>query len=335
MDVLGTSVLIIPWVVRFGESWWCGYVSIGVEHAVRDILLGLALVVLAGCGLVDETPVASPTAARTAVSTGTSMAAPSATITITPTPTYIPYPSSMPFPIPMPYGFYGYSASPNGEWIAWMVDTGDDPYLLIESVDRRKRWKINFDFATIAWNSDLRIIHWSGDGRYLYYATSPPGNGIGFDVVQDLQKLDLFTGLTNEILPYEAGNWYAIAISHGEGWLAYIPRDTLVVDLIIRNLTNEEEFKIRLGSGGNLYTGALLWTLDESKIFFVIYDESGYNIARVELLTREIKYLLRDFTYIIYATSWEDSKESLIRFKSEEGDWILNVETGELTPIEE
>jgi hypothetical protein len=178
----------------------------------------------------------------------------------------------------------------NGEWTVFTCSPrrprtkrGETPvsmdyrtrFTKVISTDGTREWTISH--AQFHWtnreNALLTTYRWSKDGRYLYllwdYYPGPSGGdaSVYFFVFADvaLFRLELDTGLFESILPYNNGSCMFTLSPDGE-MLAFVnPGEDTVIR--IRDLQINEE-KIKRLFGEYNQTGAFVWQLDGSSVFF-------------------------------------------------------------------
>lgn len=312
--------------------------------------LFLLPMLLFACTSREQPAQVAPIDTGTVVPSSTFTPRPTATDTMTPTPTYIPYPTPTPFPIPTPFGIFGFSVSPNGEWFAWQVFTSIDPYLLVESADGNKHWKEEFEIGIREWGygGEIKPAHWSNDGRYLYFTIAPPGNGPPGDSVVSVQRLELQTGQVVDEIPIEAGMLFGYGFALTSNRLAYADGGNgFGSSLVIRDLAtgNVTWHYVSFPEYVEYRAGELTWSPDESKIVFSILDygpnvdHEPYSIAFVDLISGERKILVWQ-SPLGSIDKWVDNVNVKVNVSINEppygsDPYLLNVETGELTLIEE
>lgn len=313
---------------------------------MRRILLGLVFVLNAGCGQAEMTPEASPTASKPPAPSSTFTPRPSATITITSTPTYTPNPTRTPFPIPPPENHYGgFSFSPNGEWAAWPVCCSNGYYLLVENIFNDKEWGGYSEYLKPSIEGHIEAILWSKDGRYLFYGATPPGDGGHFRVFADLYRLALEDGSITTVLG--AGNIYTVSFTQDETKLAYIPWYYSPSHVVILNMVNGNENHISIPKYKTFWAGGMNWSPDNSKLIFAVLNFDAmnelqyepYNIILVDVSSRRSHIIIENYNGTLCPLEWIDETHVVT------GKWcwsdpndtglILNIETGELTAIEE
>ncbi|MEK6256960.1 MAG: hypothetical protein N2C13_06565 [Chloroflexota bacterium] len=315
---------------------------------MRHLLFLMVLITLVGCGQVDERLEPSITATRTPVQTATRVPKSSATITLTPTSSYTPYPTLTQFPVPTPFGWISYSESPNGEWFAWKVQNGNDIFLIVESMDGSKQWKEEFVLRP-GWNvGPLSPVHWSKNGRYLYLVNSPRGDGGVCCIVLSVKRMDLQTGLIIDEIPLEAGMVFGYDFAALSDRLAYADGGKgFGASLVVRDLRkgNVTWHYVSFPEYAEYQAGDLNWSPDENKIVFLVSVEgpdveyASFSIAFVDLVSGERKILVWRAPLITLG-KWLDDVSVYVSLQDNEPpyemhSYSLNVETGELTPIEE
>jgi len=307
--------------------------------AMKRLLLLLPLIIAAcTASPLSGTPTitAQPTTTSILVSSPVSSSTLAAPVSTT------PYTTPIPFPYPTPYGWFGYELSPNGEWIAWKVccaDTGNA--LIVERLDLTARWEIKYDFNERKWwEGVINAAHWSKDGRYLYFAIRGPCDGCDFYFVAGIRRLDLKTGIITETLTIQDGNAYTFSFSPSESGLAYIPSQDSNPGLVIRDLKTWNENIIRINGISNYWAGGIVWSSDESKILFAVWDfEKDYDSAYIVLVNTSAltsKFLVSDYHGTLCPHEWTDDTIALLGpYCGGKATIQLDTTTGEITPYNE
>ncbi|MEZ4618012.1 MAG: hypothetical protein R2867_21225 [Caldilineaceae bacterium] len=175
-----------------------------------------------------------------------------------------------------------------------------------------------------------RIVHWSADGRYLYYTNAPHPDGCGLFVnASDLQRLDLTDGTVQELLPPNA-TWVLAAAP--DGTIAYIDQTTLV----IYNPNDDTRREVILDfAQSNMQLGNLVWSPDSQQLVLTVaYDPCLLPDWRNALYTVDrqgygLHMILPPDERRFQSTAWLDNNNLLlIDFDNQQ--WVLDVASGEL-----
>jgi hypothetical protein len=161
------------------------------------------------------------------------------------------------------------TTSPDGTWIvegltALPTQSGEQYYteMRIRQVDGELSW-----MPVAGWQpfglgyTTPRLVHWSTDGRYLYYTNAPHPDGCGLFVnASDLQRLDLTDGTVQEILPQNS-TWVLEAAP--DGTIAYVDGTTLV--LFDPKADMRQEIFLDFAQA-NVQLGNLVWSPDSQRL---------------------------------------------------------------------
>ena len=215
---------------------------------IRKVFLAFILgVVLTSCASSSESPPISDTPKPTSTATITPI--PSQTNTITPRPTQTasstPTITLTPFPFPTPEGGNIYGFSPNQEWVAWSIPDFENAAvnLVIQNSDSLTIWKVSplffitNDGAFI--DISIKLVHWSIDGRYLYFTHYLPSDGINFGGTAPLKRLNLKSGNIIQIVQSNGG--FEFSISSNSKYLAYTSFSSSPLKIIFRDLDRGQE----------------------------------------------------------------------------------------------
>jgi hypothetical protein len=165
------------------------------------------------------------------------------------------------------------TTSPDGTWIvegltALPTQSGEQYYteMRIRQVDGELSW-----MPVAGWQpfglgyTTPRLVHWSTDGRYLYYTNAPHPDGCGLFVnASDLQRLDLTDGTVQEILPQNS-TWVLEAAP--DGTIAYVDGTTLV--LFDPKADMRQEIFLDFAQA-NVQLGNLVWSPDSQRVAFTV-----------------------------------------------------------------
>lgn len=270
------------------------------------------------------------------------------TPTFPPTPTATPYLTFTPLPYRTPQGEFihyvsSYSFSPDGEWVEWSLccsNTGN--HMLVEEINGTRMHQEFYDPDDYPWpEAYFKAENWSTDGNYLYYGVYPAFDGGcgNFSLTGDLQRLDLGSGETSRVLPYETDTLFEFSISPSGAFVAHSAPSSEGMHVSILNLANGQEQSIILDTYEAPVVGRMLWSPEETFLFFeVIVDISSSSCSSVFVLLDVETMLFREITVDIVNTLWPiEWKETttIIFGAAPAGDPLeleLDFETGELTP---
>ncbi|HXF68317.1 MAG TPA: hypothetical protein VNK89_00790 [Thermoflexus sp.] len=232
--------------------------------------------------------------------------------------------------------------SPNGEWEAQTVvalpavsDTATRYYvqLKVSKTDGTIEWIIVDKWSE--WGLGYTIpqpLHWSHDGRYLYFTNKPVPDGCAVFVNgSDLHRVDLNSGEVVGIIP-PVGLW--LSLSPDETMLAYIGYGNR--GLVIRDLATGMEREVKLNPGEDYQAGHILWSPDGRAIILALairpcstdWAEST-SIVRVDVNTLELMPLLQENKHLFIPVEWATPDQVLLKDKG--GDyWLMDATTGQV-----
>jgi dipeptidyl aminopeptidase/acylaminoacyl peptidase len=180
-------------------------------------------------------------------------------------------------------------------------------------------------------------LHWSADGRYLYYSNVPTVDGCAaFVNGGDLWRLDLTDGTTTELLPYIE---MVLALSPDSQQVAY--HRAFGGGFYLHDLATGAETPVDLPHHDDSWqVGGLTWSPDGQQILLTQVlnpcGESLTAVTRLDLTDNSLATLLppdeRNFTLL----NWLSDRE--IGLLAEDGSiWYLDTATGEIvggTPLD-
>ncbi len=228
--------------------------------------------------------------------------------------------------------------SPDGTWIvegltALPTQSGEQYYteMRIRQVDGELSW-----MPVASWQSfglgytTPRIVHWSTDGRYLYYTNAPHPDGCGLFVnASDLQRLDLTAGTVQKILPQNS-TWVLEAAP--DGTIAYIDGTTLV--LFDPKADIRQEIILDFAQA-NVQLGNLVWSPDSQQVAFTVAIEPcilpqwRHAIYTVDRQGEGLRMVLPPDERRFHSIAWLDNGHLLlIDFDSQQ--WELDIASGQL-----
>jgi len=268
-------------------------------------------------------------------------AQPSATHEPTLTPLATARASSVPTPtqaefVPEPDFF---ERSPDGQWTASSFGIYPPSWMQVELSDGSVVWEVESDgegwFEVL-----LRPVHWSVDGRYLYFTLAPYVDG--FVLYMDgsgLQRLDLDDGQVTEVLASE-GELQSFSISPASDLLAYVRSAEGFEWLILRDLGTGEERQWKL-TDAPAQAGSFSWSPNASELVLLVtqgfsQEEALTDLVLVDLRSGTQERLLEQDPRIFYRMLWIDEHTLYLEDWTVTG-WSLDLQTGEMiltpTPI--
>ncbi len=263
---------------------------------------------------------------------------PVATQQATPSPSPSLSASAMPTPTRSQYfaepDFIGHS--PDGRWTASAFGYYLPIWMRVARADGSDAWEVQSDgdgwFEVM-----LRPVHWSVDGRYLYFTLAPFVDGfVLYTDGSGLQRLDLGDGQVTEILAGE-GELQAFSISPDSARLAYVRNEEEAELLIVRDLSTGEE--LQWGLAETLaQAGGITWSPDASALVVLVtwgfsWEDTRTDLVLLNLRSGAREAVLEDDTRIFYRIAWVDRHTLYLEDLTVTG-WSLDLETGEmiLTP---
>ncbi len=323
-------------------------------HSRLALALLLAAVAASGCLVPPPTPIPTPsatpitpteTSTPVPTPTGTLQPTPTRTSTPTVTPTVTPTPTDLPAATPNADALFfevlDRYVSPNFQWSARversqaLKNDRDEAYVF-------ERLRVTRADGTLAW---VPVSRWLLDGpsrpttdvlgwsfTHLFFADRvAPEDGSLFDTWSNLQRLDLRTGLVDQVGPTDLSGVFSLAPNART--LAVVQLDRVrIMDLGLQTLT-DASFTFE---GLRRAAGGIVWSRNGAGFLFTTFDD-GVNwqdatstIWRVDLEGPTLAWVLQDTGRGFTAVSWRD--ETLAALRDKDGvRWRLNLETGAVT----
>lgn len=227
----------------------------------------------------------------------------------------------------------------NEEWIAEahaiFPPEGGNYYreLVVHKVDDSVSWTLVQEEELWALGYSLPVpMHFSQDGRYLYFTHSVTPDGCGlFAWNSNLQQVELATGQISEI---ERTAGISLAISPDDTTLALVERNAETTTLVLRNLLSGEAREIPLNDGEALQAGRIVWSSDGSSLVLTIaHDPCGANwthsIIKIEADTLSQTTLVDRDARHFWPTQWTDNT---IRLEDvQDNVWSLDAQSGQIS----
>lgn len=175
-------------------------------------------------------------------------------------------------------------------------------------------------------------LHWSPDGRYLYFTNAPVPDGCGLFInASDLQRLNLADGTVTEVLPY--GLTWSLAIAPDGETVAYNKGDELyLLDLVSSNVTTT---KVE-GLEPNAMWGNFVWSPDSQQIAFTIAYAPcqppawRHSIVVVDRQRMAMTTVLEKDPRRFKNEQWIDAGHLLLSAYNN-SQWMLDLNTREIT----
>ncbi len=255
------------------------------------------------------------------------------TMTVSPSPTDSPTRTpavKATHAFPTPAGSFSEIPSPDGKWVVFVrskdlkvIQAGGSPTWTLDY----KQWTANY----------LRVMSWSGDGRYLYFlAQRFVREGIvAFVDGFTLERLELDSGKIKEILP-AAFYTYSISISPDSSLLAYIfqGKDPMEVHLLNLNSGDEEVVKLERGQ---LFGGKMLWSVDQKTLVFTAANADKnplYSLVKIDVSSASGSVLVKSDRRFLTPTRWGPDGRVLVT-EQNRAYWWLDLKTGILEAVKE
>jgi hypothetical protein len=152
------------------------------------------------------------------------------------------------------------------------LENPQNAILAVASIDGAVKWIAETVTDRDVWGGFEWAIplHWSNDGRHLYFSHHVRGDGCISDFRgSDLHRLDLQTGEVTEIVP-RVGYW--LALSPDEQTLAYLSFER---GLVLRDLASGDERQVELDIEADhpetpIHKSDLLWSPDGNSIVLTV-----------------------------------------------------------------
>lgn len=236
-----------------------------------------------------------------------------------------------------------YSSSKN--WYAAYCDHSETgrSYTAIINAENTVRWEVPFyETWGIQKKSDthpngimegqMNVVAWSIDEKYVFletYYCCLDGPGIEFSAGFGLYQLELGSG---KIARIESG-------SLSPDGYSLIFHDDNNYQVIVKNLKTGQTTPFRINKGFE-NAGIFQWSPDGSKIVFSAADENwfetdaSFTMYLVDINKNTIRKMLYDPLHRYVALKWLSEKEILLEGYRSSDDYVFNIETSKLTPID-
>ena len=282
--------------------------------------------------------------------------APDTTLTASPIPTSLPTmkPTVEPTPTPdweaiatqiaeLPDTEIWTESSPDGKWTAigrMKTETGiilgeQELYytqLIVASADQSVEWLLVEEISPFGLGYTIPApLHWSTDGRYLYYTNRPRVDGCGlFVTASDLWRADLADGSVSRILVNEAQSY---AFSPDGSLVAYITWSA-PAELVLYELETSEERRTTLDFED---AGAMVWSPDGARIALTganhpCLPDWKQAIMLIDASDLSQTTLMPPDERLLKTSAWQEAGKILLE-DNQQNLWWLLVDSGEVTLI--
>ena len=279
----------------------------------------------------------TPTATHVATMTGT----PAQTLQLTPTPDWAAITTQI---AALPDSESWTEPSPDGKWNAvgrTKTETGfflgeQELYytqLKVVSADQSVEWPLVEEISPYGLGyTTPEPLHWSADGRYLYYTNRPHVDGCGLFVTgSDLWRVDLADGSVTQVLPQGAQSY---SFSADDSQAAYVTWNT-PPELVLHDLVTGEERRLVLDFED---AGAVVWSPDSAMLALTGAEKPcqagwAHAIVVIEPSNLTPRTLLPPDERLFTTKNWREAGKILLE-DLDRNLWWLEVESGEVALIQ-
>jgi dipeptidyl aminopeptidase/acylaminoacyl peptidase len=241
------------------------------------------------------------------------------------------------FPGPVEPDFF--ERSPDGLWTASSFDYYPPIRMQVARADGSAAWQVESDGE--GWPEViLRPVHWSIDGRYLYFTLAPFVDGFVLYVSgSGLQRLDLNDGRVAQILAGE-NQLQSFSVSPDSSRVAYVRSDDDIEWLVVRDMGDGTELEWSLADQP-VQAGKITWSPDASELVLLVTqgfsnEEALTDLVLVNLGRLSQETVLHEDPRRFYRIQWTDEHTLYLEDLTVTG-WRLDLQTGEMvltpTPI--
>jgi len=232
-----------------------------------------------------------------------------------------------------------FERSPDGQWTASSFDYYPPIRMQVARADGSAAWQVESDGE--GWPEViLRPVHWSIDGRILYFTLAPFVDGFVLYVSgSGLQRLDLRDGRVAQILAGE-NQLQSFSISPDSSRVAYVRSDDDIEWLVVRDMGDGTELEWSLADQP-VQAGKITWSPDASELVLLVTrgfstEEALTDLVLVNLLSPTEKRVLQEDPRLFHRIQWIDEHTLYMEDLTVTG-WRLDLQTGEMvltpTPI--
>jgi Tol biopolymer transport system component len=236
------------------------------------------------------------------------------------------------------------NASPDGKWTAeGLVKTntgiivGDNELYYVQlkvvSADQSTQWILVDSISNFGLGyTTPQILHWSPDGRYLYFTNRPHVDGCGlFVTASDLWQVDLADGEITQVFSEGAQSY---SFSPDGNQLAMLTWST-PPELVIHELSSGEQSAVSLDFDD---AGVMVWSPDGNAIAMTVANKpclpgwtQGILLLDVDTLTPTV--ILEPDERLLQTNDWPETGKIILEDREHALYW-LETSSGELESIQ-
>lgn len=236
------------------------------------------------------------------------------------------------------------ATSPNDVWqvegLTALPKTGGEQYyteMRVNKADGSAAW-----LPVATWSSfglgytTPQPVHWSPDGRYLYFTNAPVSDGCALFVnASDLQRLDLTNGEVQEVLP--ANTTWSLAIAPDGKTVAY----SKGVEVALQDLTTGDVKLQKITDGeSNIQVGNFIWSPDSRQLAFTLAyapcqpPDWSHSILSIDAQSLTTTTLLDQDQRRFIVMDWPESSQLLLTDPDGQ-QWLLDSRSGAISQATE
>ena len=232
------------------------------------------------------------------------------------------------------------ATSPDGIWqiegLNALPKAGEEQYyteMHVKNTDGSVEWRPVATWRNFGLGyTTPQPLHWSPDGRYLYFTNAPVPDGCGLFVnASDLQRLDLISGELQEILPTNSTG--SLAIAPDGKTVAYSHADEVV---LLDLATSDYKSQKVVTEESSLQLGNFTWSPDSQQVAFTIAYAPcqppawSHGILSMDAQSLSITTLLEPDQRRFTITAWTEGAQLLLA-DTEQQSWVLDIRNGDLS----
>jgi hypothetical protein len=247
---------------------------------------------------------------------------------------------------PVPAG-----VSPSGRWLVWRVackDPQQDTCLQFSDRDSAQTWSLTENELAIRhdlpYTFRIEVAGWSSDYRSAYLVTSPLNFEMDFSPVNSIIKFSLVNGQNSYLIPptYQMNTsraapvFYLYGFSNNSQWLAYGALSGGSINFTLLDLYSNSTKTFSVIVDEKALFGDIAWSPEDDFFVFSVSESlaglEGTDDFSVFLVAREDLAVKRIYSHgdrFLFSPEWVSNKE--VKYQSNAGNLILNIETGEIT----
>lgn len=236
------------------------------------------------------------------------------------------------------------ATSPDSVWqlegLTALPQAGGAQYyteMRVKKADGSAEWRPVATWSTFGLGyTTPQPVHWSPDGRYLYFTNAPTPDGCGLLInASDLQRLDLASGAVQAVLP--ANSTWSLAVAPDGQTVAY----SKAGEVILLDLDTGEVRSQKVTTAETSYqVGNFAWSLDSQQLAFTIANAPcqppawSHSILQMDAQTLVTTTLIEPDQRRFTITAWLEAAQ-LSLLDAEHQPWVLDITSGALSPSAE